>query len=46
MAKRFQFINNEFRKGMIGMMMRINAAHPVSETMGTIIIVIVLLFGG
>lgn len=46
MAKRFKFINNEFRKGMIGMMMRINAAHPVSETMGTIIIVVVLLFGG
>ena len=46
MAKRFQFINNEFRKGTIGMMMRINAAHPVSETLGTIIIVIVLLFGG
>ena len=46
MAKRFNFINNEFRKGMISMMMRINAAHPVSETMGTLIIVIVLLFGG
>lgn len=46
MAKRFNFINNEFRKGMISMMMRINAAHPVSETMGTMIIVIVLLFGG
>ncbi len=46
MARRFNFINNEFRRGMIGMMMRINAAHPVSETMGTVIIVIVLLFGG
>ena len=46
MARRFNFINNEFRKGMISMMMRINAAHPVSETMGTVIIVIVLLFGG
>ena len=46
MAKRFSDINNQFRRGMIGMMMRINAAHPVSETMGTIIIVIVLLFGG
>ena len=46
MARRFNHINNEFRKGMIGMMMRINAAHPVSETMGTVIIVIVLLFGG
>ena len=46
MAKRFTQTNNEFRKGMIGMMMRINAAHPVSETLGTLIIVIVLLFGG
>lgn len=46
MAKRFHFINNEFRRGMIGMMMRINAAHPVSESMGTLIIVVVLLFGG
>ncbi|MBR5053115.1 MAG: ABC transporter ATP-binding protein, partial [Bacteroidaceae bacterium] len=46
MSKRFNDINNQFRKGMIGMMMRINAAHPVSESMGTIIIVIVLLFGG
>ena len=46
MARRFNFINNEFRKGMISMMMRINAAHPVSESMGTLIIIIVLLFGG
>ena len=46
MARRFSYINNEFRRGMMSMMMRINAAHPVSETMGTIIIVIVLLFGG
>ena len=46
MARRFNHINDEFRRGMIGMMMRINAAHPVSETMGTVIIVIVLLFGG
>lgn len=46
MSKRFKFANNEFRKGMIAMMLRINAAHPVSESMGTLIIVIVLLFGG
>ena len=46
MAKRFNFINNEFRRGMIAMTMRINAAHPVSESMGTLIIVVVLLFGG
>jgi len=46
MAKRFTQTNNEFRRGVLGMMMRINAAHPVSETLGTLIIVIVLLFGG
>lgn len=46
MAKRFDFVNNEFRKGMIGLNRRLNAAHPVSETMGTVIIVVVLLFGG
>ena len=46
MQKRFNFSNNEFRRGMLSMMMRINAGHPVSETMGTIIIVVVLLFGG
>lgn len=46
MSKRFVFVNDEFRRGMISMMRRLNAAHPVSETMGTIIIVVVLLFGG
>lgn len=46
MYRRFSYINNEFRRGMLSMMMRINAAHPVSETMGTFIIVIVMLFGG
>ena len=46
MARRFTFVNNEFRKGMLAMMLRINAAHPVSETMGTIIIMVVLMFGG
>ena len=46
MARRFNHIKNEFRRGMMNMMMRINAAHPVSETMGTVIIVVVLLFGG
>lgn len=46
MQKRFSFSNNEFRRGMLNIMMRINAAHPVSETMGTIIIVVVLTFGG
>jgi subfamily B ATP-binding cassette protein MsbA len=46
MNRRFRFVNNEFRRGMISMSRRLNAAHPVSETMGTIIIVIVMLFGG
>ncbi len=46
MQRRFAFVNNEFRRGMLHMMMRVNAAHPVSESMGTLIIVIVLLFGG
>ena len=46
MLKRFTFVNNEFRKGMNQMVIRQNAAHPMSEFLGTIIIVIVLWFGG
>ena len=46
MAKRFRFVNDEFRKGMNEMVIRQNAAHPMSEFLGTIIIVIVLWFGG
>ncbi len=46
MAKRFKFINDEFRRGMNNMIIRQNAAHPMSELLGTIIIVIVLWFGG
>lgn len=46
MLKRFIFVNNEFRKGMNEMVIRQNAAHPMSEFLGTIIIVIVLWFGG
>ena len=46
MRNRFRFINDEFRKGMNEMVIRQNAAHPMSEFLGTIIIVIVLLFGG
>lgn len=46
MQKRFIFVNNEFRKGMNEMVIRQNAAHPMSEFLGTIIIVIVLWFGG
>ena len=46
MLKRFIFVNDEFRKGMNEMLIRQNAAHPMSEFLGTIIIVIVLWFGG
>ena len=46
MLKRFIFVNNEFRRGMNSMIIRQNAAHPMSEFLGTIIIVIVLWFGG
>ena len=46
MEKRFQFVNDEFRKGMNAMVIRQNAAHPMSEFLGTVIIVVVLWFGG
>ena len=46
MLKRFTFVNDEYRKGMNQMIIRQNAAHPMSEFLGTIIIVIVLWFGG
>ena len=46
MSKRFKFVNDEFRRGMNSMIMRQNAAHPMSEFLGTVIIVIVLWFGG
>ena len=46
MEKRFRYVNDEFRKGMNSMIIRQNAAHPMSEFLGTIIIVIVLWFGG
>ena len=46
MLRRFVYVNDEFRKGMNEMIIRQNAAHPMSEFLGTIIIVIVLWFGG
>ena len=46
MQQRFVNINEEFRKNVSTMAMRQNAAHPMSEFLGTIIIVIVLWFGG
>ena len=46
MQQRFLNKNNEYRKVMNEMLIRQNAAHPMSELLGTIIIVVVLWFGG
>lgn len=46
MQKRFGDLNEEYRNTVNGMAIRQNAAHPVSEFMGTAMIIIVLWFGG
>ena len=46
MEKRFQHINDSYRKDMNAMVIRQSAAHPMSEFLGTIILVVVLWFGG
>lgn len=46
MMKRFAAVNTEYRKEMNEMVIRQNAAHPMSEFLGTVVIVIVLWFGG
>ena len=46
MIDRFEAVNEDYRKNSIAMTMRQVSAHPMSEFLGTIIIVIVLLFGG
>lgn len=46
MSARFARTNNEFRRAMSEMVIRQSSAHPMSEFLGTCIIVIVLLFGG
>ena len=46
MMQRFQEVNDHYRRDMNSMAIRQNAAHPMSEFMGTIIIVVVLWFGG
>ena len=46
MSKRFTEINNLFRRDVMSMSIRQASAHPVSEFMGTCIIVIVLWGGG
>ena len=46
MLRRFQKINNEYRDIANRVAIRQSAAHPVSEFLGTVMIVIVLWFGG
>ena len=46
MEKRFRQINDAYRRDMNAMVIRQIAAHPMSEFLGTIIIVVVLWFGG
>lgn len=46
MTKRFEKVNDEFRTASMRVAIRQSAAHPVSEFLGTCMIVIVLWFGG
>lgn len=46
MQERFDSVNNEYRKISCRVAIRQSAAHPVSEFLGTVMIVIVLWFGG
>lgn len=46
MEERFMKVNNEFRSASMRVAIRQSAAHPVSEFLGTCMIVIVLWFGG
>ena len=46
MSERFAKINNGFRDAMNAMVIRQSSAHPMSEFLGTCVIVIVLWFDG
>lgn len=46
MSNRFRKINNGFRDAMNAMIIRQSSAHPMSEFLGTCVIVVVLWFGG
>ncbi|MBQ9077194.1 MAG: ABC transporter ATP-binding protein [Muribaculaceae bacterium] len=46
MAQRFIRINNDFRDATNRMVIRQSSAHPMSEFLGTCVIVVVLWFGG
>ena len=46
MEQRFVKVNNEHRSAAMKVAIRQSAAHPVSEFLGTLMIVVVLWFGG
>ena len=46
MEEKFVAVNNEYRRAAMRVSIRQSAAHPVSEFLGTCMIVIVLWFGG
>ncbi|MBQ0048483.1 MAG: ABC transporter ATP-binding protein [Prevotellaceae bacterium] len=46
MEDRFTKVNNEYRSAALKVAIRQSAAHPVSEFLGTCMIVLVLWFGG
>ncbi len=46
MENRFMAVNNEYRNASMRVAIRQSAAHPVSEFLGTCMIVLVLWFGG
>ena len=46
MEDRFMAVNNEYRNASMRVAIRQSAAHPVSEFLGTCMIVLVLWFGG
>ena len=46
MNRRFDRINTEFRSSVMRVNIRQQLAHPMSEFMGTVMIVVVLWFGG
>lgn len=46
MNRRFVAVNNEYRNAALKVAIRQSAAHPVSEFLGTCMIVVVIWFGG
>ena len=46
MNRRFEAVNNSYRRHLMRVNIRQTSAHPMSEFLGTLMIVIVLWFGG